>query len=190
MSAMTGFKLMGGNPAEAEKNQFMLSKAIKSVIGEVPKKGQELFKNFVSNPDDSPDGVFAYRTNVADPKNPEVKRWYWSDKPAGYYGGISKDELESQEAAFRTRLLTALRKQNPKMSDEQVRALMPPPIYQGMPQKQQGGMSSAPPPASGGQPQMSASPAGAPTYGAYADDGKGNQVGFNTQTKQWEPVRQ
>lgn len=191
MSAMTGFKLIGANPADAEKNQFTLSRAIKATISELPKKDQEVFQNFAVVPANDVDGVYAYRSNFANPKEAAVQRWYWFDKPEKYYGGVGKDELAARETEFRTRLFTTLRKQNPKLGDEQVRALMPPPIYQGMPQKPP--QMAAPPAQSEGRaqgdpPRMEAPPASQKAYGAYADDGKGGQLGFNTQTKKWEPI--
>jgi hypothetical protein len=190
LSAMTGYKLLGGTPADAEKNQFTLSRAIKATISELPKKDQEVFQNFAVVPANDVDGVYAYRSNFANPKDPAVQRWWWFNKPEKYYGGIGKDELAARETEFRTRLLTTLRKQNPKMTDEQVRALMPPPIYRDMPQSQP---SMAPlPQQSGAQgpPQMTAPPGAVKSYAAYAEGPNGQQLGFNTQTKQWEPVEQ
>jgi hypothetical protein len=189
MSAMTGFKLMGGNPADAEKNQFTLSKAIKATISELPKKDQEVFQNFAVVPANDVDGVYAYRSNFANPKEAAVQRWYWFDKPEKYYGGVGKDELAARETEFRTRLLTTLRKQNPKLGEDQVRALMPPPIYQGMPQKQP--QMSAPPAQSGDRaqgepPRMEAPPAAQKQFAAHAVDSQGRDIGFNPQTKQWE----
>lgn len=191
LSAMTGYKLLGATPADAEKNQFTLSKAIKATISELPKKDQEVFQNFAVVPANDVDGIYAYRSNVANPKEPAVQRWYWFNKDAKYYGGIGKDELNARETDFRTRLLTTLRKQNPKMTDEQVRALMPPPIYRDMPQQQQPSMAPLPQQTGAqGAPQMTAPPGAAKSYAAYAEGPNGQQMGFNTQTKQWEPVEQ
>lgn len=128
LMTVAGYKGLGTNPLEAQKSQFILDKAIKSVIGE-DKTKKAIYGNFVVSPQDDPNGLFFYRTNVVDPQNPEVQRWWWFNTPAKYYGGVGKDELPAYEKEFRIKLRTALRKQNPRLSDEQINELMPAPIF-------------------------------------------------------------
>lgn len=128
LMAVTGFKGFGQNPMQAERNQFTLDKALKAVIGE-DKDKKAMYGNFVVAPADDPNGLYFYRSNIVDPQNPEVKRWYWFNTPAQYSGGLSQEELPGAEKEFRNRLRTAIKKQNPKMSDEEINSLMPPPIY-------------------------------------------------------------
>ena len=128
LMTVAGFKGLGKNPMDAERNQFVLDKALKGVIGE-DKDKKAIYSNFIVSPQDDPNGLFFYRSNVVDPQSPEVKRWWWFDKPAEYYGGLGKDELPGAEREFRIRLRTELKKQNPKMSDEEINGLMPPPIF-------------------------------------------------------------
>lgn len=128
LMSVTGFKSFGKNPMEAERNQFIVDKALKAVIGE-DKEKKAAYGNFVVSPQDDPNGLFFYRTNLVDPVQAEKEHWFWSNTPAQYSGGLTKDELPGAEREFRVRLRTALKKQNPKLSDDEINQLMPPPIY-------------------------------------------------------------
>lgn len=175
LMTVAGFKGLGRNPMDAERNQFVLDKALKGVIGE-DKEKKAIYGNFIVSPQDDPNGLFFYRSNIVDPQNPEVKRWWWFDKPAEYYGGLGKDELPGAEREFRVRLQTELRKQNPKLSDEEIKALMPPPIFiDGGPGAKRGAddkrMSPTPDERSQGRKMDNTPSAGANHYQAVGPDG-------------------
>lgn len=143
IASVAGYKSMGATPVDAEKNQMILDKAIKTVMGEDPKK-KGLYGNFVVSPADDPMGTYIYRTNLVDPQG-TAGMWWW--KKNTYYGGATEAELPGMEKEFRARLWTALRKQNAKMTDKEIDGLMPPPMYVG----KQGGSAQyqmEPPPSS------------------------------------------
>lgn len=172
LMTVAGFKGFGGNPLEAQRAQFILDKAIKSVVGE-DKTKRAVYGNFIVSPQDDPNGLFFYRTNVVDPQNPEVKRWWWFDTPAQYYGGVSKEQLPGYEREFRVRLRTALKKQNPKMSDEEINSLMPPPVFvEGGPGSKRLGMEPTPGEKGSDQYRMDNTPKfGGNRYKAIGPDG-------------------
>lgn len=191
LAKINGFKSYGTTPVEAEQNMFKLSGAIHAVMSESSKADKELYKNFFVIPANDTEGVYAYRTNIVDPQTAADSSWFGLKKtPAKYYGGATIAELPAKETEARTKLLTALRHKFPKMSDDQVRKMMPQKIDWGS-QPQQPPQMSAPPESSGARaqgdpPRMEAPPASQKSYAAHAVDSQGRDIGFNTQTKQWE----
>ncbi len=187
LQATSGFKGFGGiDPGQSEQVQFKLNNAIKSVRAELPKDAKAVMDNFVVPPaENDVTGMYQYKSNVASPTG-ESGMWWW--KSPVYAGGVSVDNLQSQEREFRNRLFVTLEKQNPKMTKEQLKAMMPPEIYtdEVVGKMKGGSREMAPPPQSN---TMGATPKPAYSHYAKSKDGK-SRLGYNESTHQWEPVRE
>jgi hypothetical protein len=141
-------------------------KEYKGGDGQMVKEPDELYSsmmgNVVSLSDEAGGGRYIYMPSLAPGKKEGGSSWYnpwsWGDQGTEKWSGMTREQLNAQEAQFQAELRAELKKQNPKMTDAQIDKMVPSMLtsqkagaQQMQPPPQQGGAQAmAPPPGQAG----------------------------------------
>ena len=141
-------------------------KEYKGGDGQMVKEPDELYTammgNVVSLSDESGGGRYVYMPQLAAGQKEGGSSWYkpwtWGDQGTEKWSGMTRAQLNGQEAQFQAELRAELKKQNPKMTDAQIDRMVP-----SMLTSQSGAAAKQmqPPPQQGGSPQAMQPPPGA-----------------------------